>query len=62
MYGYDKSNQAAAVRRFLFSLDKSTDKIRIDAGIPIPDENFVNIFLQGVRSFVPEEYFNAGNL
>jgi len=50
------------VRRFLFSLDQSTNKIRTGAGIPIPDENFVNIFLQGVESFVPEEYFNVGNL
>ena len=62
MYGYDKKNQFAAVRRYLFSLNKSTDKMRTDAGIPIPDESFVNIFLQGVENFVPEEYFNAGNL
>ena len=62
MYGYDKNNQFAAVRRYLFSLDKSTDKIRTDAGLPLPDESFVDIFLQGVRNFVPEEYFNAGNL
>tara|TARA_R100001510_G_scaffold57365_2_gene65189 strand:+ start:1922 stop:2431 length:510 start_codon:yes stop_codon:yes gene_type:complete len=62
MYGYDKSNQFAAVRRYLFSLDKSANKIRTDAGLPIPDESFVNIFLQGVENFIPEEYFNAGNL
>ena len=62
MYGYDKSNQFAAVRRYLFSLNKSTNKMRTDAGIPIPDESFVNIFLQGVENFIPEEYFNVGNL
>jgi len=62
MYGYDKKNQFAAARRYLFSLNKSTDRIRGNAGIPIPDESFVDIFLQGVENFVPEEYFNAGNL
>lgn len=62
MYGYDNKNQFAAVRRYLFSLDQSTNKMRTGAGIPIPDESFVNIFLQGVENFIPEEYFNAGNL